>query len=425
MSSLNHCIKFELDVKDENIVFKDYFYKSIKLQKHKIYEAELLQPACPFCGSLDLLHNGHLITNIHYPTANASLPVIIRLAKQRVKCRACERWSMAQSELVNKYCSISNASKLKVLSALTEDRSMTSIARENNISINTVQRVLGNCSHRFIDSHEYLPAHLAFDEFKGVDRQLHFICLDGDNHQVVQILRTRYKKTLLKYFGRFSLQARANVKTVTMDLNFYYQDIVRACFPNAQIVIDRFHMIQMLTRSFNSLRVQVMKTFDKRSRQYQLLKSPWKLYLKKFDELEKVHPHYNWHYKDCLTQAQVVTEGINTSTTLENSYNLMQSFIQAVETGNTHELKLLINCQDQIGTLMHKTLLTFKHNLKAVLNGAKLPYSNGCLEGFNRKIKQIERTAFGYSNFTNLLTRIRLEENLYKEKEPNSLLMVA
>lgn len=71
---------------------------------------------------------------------------------------------MAQSELVNKYCSISNASKLKVLSALTEDRSMTSIARENNISINTVQRVLDNYSHRFIDSYEYLPAHLAFDE---------------------------------------------------------------------------------------------------------------------------------------------------------------------------------------------------------------------------------------------------------------------
>lgn len=74
---------------------------------------------------------------------------------------------------------------------------------------------------------------------------------------------------------------------------------------------------------------------------------------------------------------------------------------------------------------MHKTLLTFKYNLKAVLNGAALPYSNGCLEGFNRKIKQIERTAFGYSNFINLLTRIRLEENQYKEKEPNSLLMTA
>ncbi|PXZ15744.1 ISL3 family transposase, partial [Lactobacillus helveticus] len=201
MSSFNNCIKFDLDIKEKNIVFKDYFYKMVQMKKHKIYEAELIQPACPYCGSLALLHNGHLITNIRYLTANASLPVIIRLAKQRVKCRACDHWSMAQSELVNKYCSISNASKLKVLSALTEDRSMTSIARENNVSVNTVQRVLGSCSHRFLDSYEYLPAHLAFVEGKGVERQLHFIWLDGDDHQVVEMLRTRYKETLIGYFG--------------------------------------------------------------------------------------------------------------------------------------------------------------------------------------------------------------------------------
>ena len=59
----------------------------------------------------------------------------------------------------------------------------------------------------------------------------------------------------------------------------------------------------------------------------------------------------------------------------------LKKFILAA-TGITHELKSLINCQDQIGTLMHKTLLTFKHNLTAVLNGVALPYSNGSLEGF-------------------------------------------
>ncbi|EFB62376.1 hypothetical protein HMPREF9209_1013 [Lactobacillus gasseri 224-1] len=52
-------------------------------------------------------------------------------------------------------------------------------------------------------------------------------------------------------------------------------------------------------------------------------------------------------------------------------------------------------------------------------------YSNGCLEGVNRKIKQIERTAYGYSNFKHLLIRIRLEENIIKEKEPNSFFQVA
>ncbi|EEU21829.1 hypothetical protein HMPREF0525_00763 [Lactobacillus jensenii 27-2-CHN] len=63
-----------------------------------------------------------------------------------------------------------------------------------------------------------------------------------------------------------------------------------------------------------------------------------------------------------------------------------------------------------------KTLLTFKHNLRAVLNGARFSYSNGCLEGFNSKIKQIERTAYGYSNYIYLLTRIRLEKTGLKKK---------
>ncbi|MCD5489372.1 transposase, partial [Lactobacillus delbrueckii] len=37
------------------------------------------------------------------------------------------------------------------------------------------------------------------------------------------------------------------------------------------------------------------------------------------------------------------------------------------------------------------TIRTFRKNRRAVINGAKMSYSNGCLEGVNRKIKQIER----------------------------------
>ncbi len=325
-SSTNDCIKFMLDIKDKNIFFKDQYYKLIQGKKCKIFEAVLIQPACPFCGSIDLLHNGRYKSDIRYLTANASFPVIIRLFKQRVLCRDCNRRSMAQTNLVKKYCSISNASKLKVLSALTE--------------------------------------HLASDEFKGVDRQLHFICLDGEKYEVIQILRTRYKKTLLKYFGRFSPEARENVKTVTMDLNFYYQGIVRACFPNAKIVIDRFHMVQMFARSFNSLRVKVMKQFKKNTRSYQLLKAPWKLYLKKYDDLKKTHPRYNWHYKDSLTQEQVVNEGISTDPILSASYELMQDFISALKNHDEQALKTLIFSKETVGEVMHKTLMTFRKNFK-------------------------------------------------------------
>ncbi len=99
---------------------------------------------------------------------------------------------------------------------------MTSIAREHNVSVNTVQRVLEVCSSKFYDAFDHLPEHLAFDEFKGVGKKLHFICLDGDTHKVVQILRTRFKPDILHYFYKFTPKARSMVKTVTMDLNYYY-----------------------------------------------------------------------------------------------------------------------------------------------------------------------------------------------------------
>lgn len=56
-----------------------------------------------------------------------------------------------------------------------------------------------------------------------------------------------------------------------MDLNSYYPEIVRIMFPNAEIILDRFHMVQMLTKSFNSMRIQVMKKFDKKSLEYKIL----------------------------------------------------------------------------------------------------------------------------------------------------------
>ncbi len=53
----------------------------------------------------------------------------------------------------------------------------------------------------------------------------------------------------------------------------------------------------------------------------------------------------------------------------------------------------LLNSKQIVGKQMHQTLLTFKRNYFGVLNAITSTFSKGCLEGLNRKIKQIERTA--------------------------------
>ena len=104
---------------------------------------------------------------------------------------------------------------------------MTSIAAFTNVSVNTVQRVLEQYSSPFHDDDTWLPKHLAFDEFRSVGRKLHFIALDASTHQIVKILPTRYKQTIMTYFKHYPELVRRQVKTVSMDLNYYYAAMVK------------------------------------------------------------------------------------------------------------------------------------------------------------------------------------------------------
>lgn len=72
----------------------------------------------------------------------------------------------------------------------------------------------------------------------------------------------------------------------------------------------------------------------------------------------------------------------------------MQDLMSAIETKNEKQIIHLLSSKQTVSKQMHQTLLTFKRNYTGVLNGISSSYSNDCLEGVNRKIKQIEHTIF-------------------------------
>lgn len=67
----------------------------------------------------------------------------------------------------------------------------------------------------------------------------------------------------------------------------------------------------------------------------------------------------------------------------------MQDFMTAIENKNEKQIIHLLHSKQAVGKQIHQTLLTFKHNYTGILNGISSSYSNGCLEGVNRKIKQM------------------------------------
>ncbi|HAQ7005602.1 TPA: transposase, partial [Enterococcus faecium] len=94
-----------------------------------------------------------------------------------------------------------------------------------------------------------------------VSGSMSFICVDGTTHQLFTILEDRRLYKLTQYFLRFPRKARLKVKYLVMDMNASYCQLLKTVFPNAEIVTDRFHIVQHINRSFNQLRVQIMNRF--------------------------------------------------------------------------------------------------------------------------------------------------------------------
>ena len=60
------------------------------------------------------------------------------------------------------------------------------------------------------------------------------------------------------------------------------------------------------------------------------------------------------------------------------------------------------------GQNMDTAISTLKKNVTAVLNSVEYDFSNGPVEGINRRIKSLKRSCFGFRNLDNFRKRIVL-----------------
>ncbi|WP_161800917.1 transposase, partial [Streptococcus pseudopneumoniae] len=78
--------------------------------------------------------------------------------------------------------------------------------------------------------------------------KMSFIAQDFDSRKIVTILDGRTQVTIRNHFLRYSGKMRSRVKVITMDMFSPYYDCAKKLFPNAKIVLDRFHIVQHLSR---------------------------------------------------------------------------------------------------------------------------------------------------------------------------------
>jgi len=413
-----------LNIKDPNIyILNNIEEKIIKKKNHKIIEGILTYKPekCPCCGVINNSSNDIIKWGFR-KNCKVKIPKIsncnslLILHKQRFLCKHCNNTFLAETNLVDRNKNISNNSELQIRLELMKKQSEKDIANNVNVSVSKVDEVLHSISCHTVLRHECLPTSMNFDEFKSTKDtkgKMAFIITDNNKGTLFDIQDSRKSRDLEKYFRRYSKKERDKVKHISTDFYSGYIYLSKKLFKNADISIDRFHIV---VQAYNALNITRVKLCYKSNHNYNKLKEYWKLILKNENDLSS-EKHYSKFFKKEISQKEIVSYLINTDTILKATYECYQGIINSIKNKDFEKFKNIVtHSKCNVSDKMKQALKLYNENIKYIENSFKYDINNGIIEGTNNLIKCIKRIAFGYRKYDHFIARIFLIKGVIKEE---------
>lgn len=412
-----------LNIKDKNIIFPEDYFEEVKLNgiTSFVFKGILsYQPThCEHCGTLfdsNFKKHGFKTSRIVIPKVSLHDTYLV-LKKQRYYCGHCQSTFTLKTSIVEKNCYISYNTKHAIALEAQNKISECDIARRHQVSHSTVNRII----HSFYESQtlnlNFLPENLCFDEFKSVksaEGHMSFIFCDADTKQIIDIIEDRRLTSLQAYFKRYTEAARARVKHIVIDMYAPYMSLIKELFPHAKIVLDKFHLVQHISRALNKTRIRVMKMFKKHGHKF---KRYWRLFLKSHKLIDTTTYRSVYCFKQPMREIDILNFLLDLSPELKATYDLYQDLLFSLQTKNLTRFNHLLETDHPlISPELQTAFQTFKTYTSYIYNTLTTPYTNGPIEGINNKIKVIKRIAFGYRSFYHFKSRILMIQNLTKPK---------
>lgn len=346
---------------------------------------------CPVCGTITgKVHDYR--TQIVRDVSICGYNTILHLRKRRHVCPDCGKRFDEHIDFLPRYRQFTNRVNLQVHRQLKECRSIKSIAKDNNMSPPTAAKLVNEIDFKTRN----LPEVLAIDEFKGNAEGEKFQCIlaDPKNRRIVDVLPTRRHEMIRHYLLGYN--NRKDVRFVVMDMTGGYRKLMKELFPQAKIIVDKYHYVRQITYAIERVRVEEQKR----------LSGTWRRYFKKSKYLL---------LKDTerlTTEDRIQLENLfRISEPLRKAYALKQQFEYVKASTSREEAakrlsKWILDAQSSKLIDFMKVSLTYQNWSKEILNSFEYPYTNGYIEGCNNRIKVLKRVSFGIPRFARFRRRI-------------------
>lgn len=376
---------------------------------------------CIYCSSDEIIVNDYRLKTIIHSVLN-NKKCLIKYYARRFYCKHCGQTFYEHNPFSNKYDQCSTFTIFKVLDKLrSHTKTFTDVANELFLS---TQEVI-NIFDTYVDvKRPVLPDVICFDEVytsKKMYNKYAFVMVDFFKSQIIEIYPSRHKYKLVSYLSNISKIERDNVKYIIIDMWDSYRDLADLYFKNAKIAVDSFHVIKHLNEAMISIRLRIMRKYDKRTKSlqsndiyYYMLKKFHYFFVKNYEniyngpiEIRKLRTH--WTKDEIRRFLLSIDKDLSYAYYLKEEY---RDFSRNADYNTCDEdfdelIKKFLNSHLHEFREFGKLLTHWKQEIKNSfirIDGKRL--SNGPIEGVNSRIKTIMKSSNGIRNFFRFRNRV-------------------
>lgn len=334
------------------------------------------------------------------PVGNKKVELVIEIPRLYCKhCGAIKQPRLAFADPKKHY----TRSLERFVVDLCRMATMQDVAALTGLSWDTVKEIHKKYLRRKTKSFNLKKVHhIAIDEvYLGKKRKFMTLVIDLRTGRVLHIGQGKGKEALAGFWVRLK-RSKAKIQAAATDMASGYMAAVLEHLPNADLVLDHFHLVKWFNEKLSLLRrqlyhqaVQTEKAVLKGSR-WLLLKAPENL---------KAHPDPQKDERVRLQAALEINQPLATAYYMKERLRLLFQYLNRdraekeltawIEEAQSSGIKILKDAA--------KKLLQWQ---PFILNWYTHRISTGKLEATNRKIGTLQRNACGYRDEEYLKLRI-------------------
>ena len=388
----NEALEMLLEIKEIQVDQFNVEDLSIHIHCSSVFEEGL----CPHCLKKRQTVNQTYVRDFR-DLSIAGKEVYLHLSQRQFYCPGCDKYFSERFNFVDVKRRMTRRYERHVYQCCKAN-TVQNVSVQENLTWGTVNEICQRGARKELDERPVSKIRaVGMDEFaiKKGHRNYATVIVDLERVEIIDILEYRDQEKLIEYFKSKGVAWCQGIEVFCSDMWQGFINTAKAAFPNATLVVDRFHFFSHLNKAVDSQRKNLHRCF-KDQEEFKHLK--WAL-LKNAENLT-------------ADQKKKLDRALLWSPPLKLIYDHKERF-RAIfnqkltrEQGEIELNKWIEEAEKMKNKHLNKFLNTLNNWKDYVLNYFIHRVTTSVIEGINNSIKTVKRMGYGFRNFANFKQRV-------------------